>query len=96
MNEKFCVFKDGKTFLNIKVTPKASKNKIMGVRDENLLVSVTAVPEKNQANEAVIKLLSKELKIAKSKMQIVSGSKGKNKVVCIEDDAADKILGMRS
>lgn len=92
MMEDFCFYKDGKTYLYIKVTPKASKNAIMGVRDEKLLISVTAVPEKNQANEAVIKILSKELKIAKSKMQIASGSKGKNKMVCIDEDAMEKII----
>lgn len=86
MSEDFYITKNGKTYLNIKVTPKASKNSIVGVREGNLLITVTAVPEKNQANEAVVKVLSKELKIAKSKMQIVSGAKGKNKIVCVDEE----------
>ena len=86
MDNKICTYKDGITYLNIRVTPKASQNKIIGIREDALLVSVTAVPEKGLANESVIKILSKEFKIAKSKIQISTGSKGRNKIVCIEDD----------
>ena len=92
MSEGFYKIKDGKTYLNVRVAPKSSKNAITGVREENLLITVTAVPEKNQANEAVIKILSKELKIAKSKMQIVSGSKGKNKIVCIDEEIPEGLF----
>lgn len=92
MSEKFYTIEDGKTYLSVRVTPKSSKNAIVGVREGNLLIMVTTVPEKNQANESVIKVLSKELKIAKSKMQIVSGAKGKNKIVCIDEEVSEALF----
>ncbi|MCR5225108.1 MAG: DUF167 domain-containing protein [Alphaproteobacteria bacterium] len=76
--------KDGKTYINIRVTPKASKNSIAGLRNNELLVTVTTVPENDKANIAVVKILSDWLNIAKSKISIISGHKCRNKVVCVD------------
>lgn len=81
----FFEIKDDSTLLKIKVTTKASKNAIVGVRNRELLISVTAVPENGKANEAIIKLLGKSLKCAKSKIRLVSGSKSKNKLFKIDE-----------
>ncbi len=78
--------KNGKTYINIRATTKASKNKITGVRNGELLVSVTSVPENDKANGAIIKVLSEQFDIAKSKIEIISGHKCRNKVVCIDSE----------
>lgn len=62
----------------VKVTPKASKNRIGDLIDATmsrkmLKVYVTAAPENNQANIAVIEELAKYLQKAKSTIQILSG-----------------------
>lgn len=62
----------------IKVTPKSSNNKIGGLIEGSdskifLKVFVTTVPEQGKANEAVIHLLAKALKLSKSQITIVSG-----------------------
>lgn len=54
--------------LLVRLTPKAAQNKVQGwATDETgqkiLKASVTAVPEKGKANEALITLLAKTLKI---------------------------------
>ncbi|MBQ7672931.1 MAG: DUF167 domain-containing protein [Alphaproteobacteria bacterium] len=69
--------------MNIKVTTKASKNEIREVRNDELLISVTAAPENNKANEAIINVLSKKLKIPKSNISILSGDKSRNKKISI-------------
>lgn len=73
--------------VNLRVTPKASSNRIKADTDENgdllLRVYVTVPPEDGKANAAVIKLLAKELGIAKSSLEIVSGLTSKNKVISI-------------
>lgn len=81
----FFEIKDECTFLKVKVATKTSKNAIVGVRNGELLISVTAVPENGKANEAIIKLLSKSLKCAKSKIDLISGSKSKNKLFKISE-----------
>jgi uncharacterized protein len=62
----------------IKVTPKASKNRIGDLVEATmgrkmLKVYVTSVPADNLANIAVIEVLAEYLHKAKSKIQIVSG-----------------------
>jgi uncharacterized protein (TIGR00251 family) len=82
------LFKLNKNQLDIKVIPRASVNKITisSQQDEFFIkVYVTSVPEDGKANKEVIKLLSKELGIAKSKITIVKGLKSSNKSIKIED-----------
>ena len=85
MDSNFFEIKDGVTFIRVKVTTKASKNAVTEVKNGELLVSVTAIPENGKANEAIIKLMSKEFKCAKSKFDLVSGSKGRNKLFRVDE-----------
>ena len=50
-----------------------------------LSVRVKASPINNAANEATIKVISKALKVPKSKIRIVGGAKSRDKVVAIDD-----------
>ncbi|OGH87842.1 MAG: hypothetical protein A3J93_05120 [Candidatus Magasanikbacteria bacterium RIFOXYC2_FULL_42_28] len=68
--------------LKIKVIPRSSKNEIIGpMADGVIKVKLTAPPVDNAANEALIKLLSKEYQTPKSRIKIISGEKSKNKIV---------------
>ena len=60
--------------LPVKASPGSRTNEIRGVVAGNLKVSVTAVAEKGKANQAITKLLSKKLGIAKSRIELTSGS----------------------
>jgi uncharacterized protein (TIGR00251 family) len=78
----------------IKLTPKASRDRIDGPAPEAdgstvLKVSVTAVPEDGKANAALIKLLSKQWRLPKTSMDIVQGATDRRKVLLITGDAAD-------
>jgi len=71
--------------LKIKVTPRSSKNEVVGqMADGTLKIRLTAPPVDGKANEALIKLLSAHFKIAKSKISIIKGQKSKNKTVEIQ------------
>ena len=77
------------TKLSVKVVPKARSNEIEGwFANENgedeLKIRVTAVPDKGQANKAVIDVLSKNLKIGKSKILLLQGTTSRNKVFLIQ------------
>lgn len=69
------------TRLEIKVSPKASRNAVSGWMGEVLKVSVTAAPEKGKANEAVETLLAEALGVAKSAVRVVAGHTSKQKRV---------------
>lgn len=64
---------------NVRVIPRSSKSEIVGEYDGNLKVKLTSPPVDGKANKELIKLLSKELKTAKSDIKIVSGETSKSK-----------------
>ncbi|MCB9798794.1 DUF167 domain-containing protein [Candidatus Nomurabacteria bacterium] len=73
--------------LAIKVIPRAKENKIEGTLESgSLRVRLTAAPTDGQANEQLIKLVSKHFKIAKSCIRIVRGHTGRDKVIEISQE----------
>ncbi|MFZ4762427.1 MAG: DUF167 domain-containing protein [Alphaproteobacteria bacterium] len=75
--------------LCLRVTPKASANRIKLEYAEDgspiIRVYVTTVPEDGKANEAVIKLLAKELGVAKSSITITHGLHDRHKVIVVSE-----------
>lgn len=73
--------------LRIKVTPKASSERIKkDVSTDGAVlykIYVTAAPEDGKANEAVIKLLAKALGVAKSNLTIIHGHTSREKTIKI-------------
>jgi hypothetical protein len=75
----------GRSFtIDVKVTPRASRDEIVGMRDGVLAVRVTAPPVDDKANRAVVKLLAKRAGVARGRVSIVRGERGRRKVVAIE------------
>lgn len=52
-----------------------------------LKATVTKAPEGGKANQALIKLLAKEWKLAKSTIEVLKGDTNRNKVLHITGDA---------
>ncbi|WP_032112390.1 DUF167 domain-containing protein [Candidatus Paracaedibacter symbiosus] len=87
---------DGFVELFVKLTPKASKNAIIGMMAEAdgtsvLKISVTAIPENNKANLALIVLLSKKLHIPKSNIHIKMGLTNTRKIIQIYGVEVEKV-----
>lgn len=80
--------------LAIRLTPKASANRIGEIRqlpsgEEQLTVYVTAPPDKGKANEAMLRLLAKHLGVSASRLRIVRGETSRNKTVQIDEHKKD-------
>lgn len=77
--------------LSIRLSPGAKKAGINGVYEADdgvyLKVSVTAVPEDNKANKALIALLSKYFRVPKSAIEIIQGQTHRNKVLRLNGGA---------
>ncbi|MBM3153425.1 MAG: DUF167 domain-containing protein [Chloroflexi bacterium] len=87
---------DGKkgAALAVRVTPRASRNEIVGVlSDGTIKIHLTAPPAEGQANEALIKFLGSVLGIAPSRIDIVAGATGRDKLVSVLDMDADTVHG---
>ena len=79
--------------LSIRLQPGASANRIDGFEtladgQAVLRARVTAPPEKGKANQALVKLLAKVLRLPKGDVTIVAGTTDRRKTVAIEGDPA--------
>lgn len=70
--------------IEVKVTPKAKENKVLGMENGVLKVRVTAAPENNKANLALIALLSEYYRVPKRSVIIQSGETSRLKKVLID------------
>jgi hypothetical protein len=68
-----------KIFLKVKL--KASQTKVVKIDETHYQVYVTQPPEKGKANKQIIKLLADYFDVSLSKINIIAGEKGKEKVV---------------
>ena len=66
--------------LHVIVKPNSSKTEVLEYNKEKdaLKIAIKAIPDKNKANIALIKFISKELG---KKVKIASGSKSKEKIL---------------
>ncbi len=69
--------------LRVRVQPRASRDAVSGERDGALVVRLTAPPVEGAANEALARFLGKALGVARSAVRVVSGARGRNKVVSV-------------
>lgn len=69
--------------ITVRVTPKASRNRVLREGDV-VRVYVTTVPEGGKANAAVQKLLAKALGMAKSRLTLIRGHTSRDKVFRVD------------
>jgi len=67
--------------LQLKVSPGASRNAVLGFLGETLKLAVTAAPERGKANEAVEALLAEALDLPKGAVRVVAGHAARSKRV---------------
>jgi uncharacterized protein len=70
--------------ITVRLTPRAAREEIAGVREGALVVRVTAPPVDGAANEALVKLLAKRLGLQRGALRIVSGGTARTKVVEVD------------
>ena len=71
--------KDDKTLISVHVIKGAHTNRVDGWQDGVLRVRLRVAPEKGKANKALIELLADYFLVAKSEVEIVSGTTSHNK-----------------
>ena len=67
--------------LRLRVQPRASRDEILGWRNDVLRVRVTAPPVEGAANAAVVALVARALRVAPSTVRVVRGERGRDKRV---------------
>ena len=75
--------------IKLRVSPRSRADEVVGFREDGALqLRVTAPPHEGQANEAVIRLLSRALGIPKGSVRIQAGASSRDKWV--EVDGVDQ------
>jgi len=78
----------GAVTFSVRVQPGAKKSGVTGAVGEALKLATTAPPVEGRANEAVVELLAKLLRVPKSSITIAAGRSGRNKRVKVQGVAA--------
>ena len=82
---------DGVTFA-VRVLPRSSRNEIVGESEGVLRIKLTAPPVEGAANKALIEFFSGKLKVAKSRISIVTGQSGRSKVVAVSGITREELI----
>lgn len=87
--------KDG-TLILVKLVPAAKHNKIVGLYDDRLKISLTAPPVDGKANKAIVEFLAKKLGISKSLLEITAGQTSRRKTILASGLSPEEIAsGLR-
>lgn len=81
------VLHDGKrgSALALRVTPRASRNQIVAVLDDGTIKVHIATPTDEKTNAELLDFLSEVLGVPKSRVEIVAGLSGRDKLVSVLD-----------
>jgi uncharacterized protein (TIGR00251 family) len=70
----------------VRVTPRARRNEIVGImRNGTIKIRLVAPPVEGKANAALIKFLADLVGVAQSRIDIVAGASGRDKLVSVMD-----------
>jgi len=87
--------------LTVRLTPRAGRDRIVGFETDGhgqrvLKVAVAAAPVDGAANDALIKLLAKQLGLPKSSLTVVAGAAARIKRIALAGDPARIAAALRS
>lgn len=80
--------------LNVKIIPGSQRSEFVGWEGDALKIRIQGVPEKGKANQALIAFLSKQLKVPKMRISIISGERGRHKRIQF-DAISPEVLDLR-
>lgn len=78
--------------LAVRVTPRARRDEISGVREDGTLkIRLTAPPVEGKANAALVAFLAQALGVDAARIEIVAGESGRDKLVSILDLTSEEL-----
>jgi len=78
--------------LAVRITPRASRNQIVGVlNDGTVKVHLVAEISDEATNKELISFLAETLGVPKSRLDIVAGLSGRDKIVAVMDMDVDTV-----
>ncbi len=76
--------------LAVRVTPRASRNEIVELLDDGTIkVRIASSPSDQEGNDTLMEFLSEVLGVPRSRMDIVAGVTGRDKLISVVDMDAE-------
>lgn len=72
----------------VRAKPKAGRDAVLGIQGDALVVAVAAPPEDGKANAAVERTVAEWLGLARSRVNVVSGTASRTKKLRVEGAGA--------
>jgi len=82
----------GSVTFDVRVIPRSSKSEVVGEYNGALKVKLNSPPVDGAANDELVRVLSKEFRLSRSTIEIVSGQTARSKRVRIVGTTAIHIL----
>ena len=70
--------------LRVRVQPRASRDEVLGWRDDALRVRVGAPPLDGRANDAVVRLIARAAGVPRAAVRVVGGERSRDKLVSVQ------------
>jgi len=90
---------DGGVQFRVRVQPRAAKNELVGLWDENIFkLRLTAPPVDGEANTACLRMIAEIFRCPRSSVRIVSGQTSRVKVIEVKGASllfAHEVLGQK-
>jgi len=78
--------------IRIRVVPRSSREEVAGFSEGAVRIRLTAPAVENRANEALVRFLSQSLGLPRRHVELVTGGRGRNKVVRVHGLSRDEIF----
>ncbi|MCA9142181.1 MAG: DUF167 domain-containing protein [Planctomycetaceae bacterium] len=77
--------------LPVRAQPGSKKSELRGEQDGALKIAVTQIAEKGKANKAIVALMSKQLGLRKSQIELVSGETSAQKRFLVREISVEQL-----
>ena len=78
--------------IQVRLTPRAASDDVLGWRDGVLRVRVTAPPVDGKANSALERLLARALDVPRTSVAVVAGQRSREKTILIDGLSLDEAV----
>ena len=86
----------GGATIDVRVSPRAGRTELAGMRDGALLVRISAPPVEGAANSELLTFLARVLRVPKSRLTLVSGDRSRAKRVRVSGVTAAALESLLS
>lgn len=83
----------GAVEVRVRVVPRSSKNRIVGLLGDQLKLQVTAPPVEGEANQAVLQVVAESAGVPTRSASLVGGSRGRSKTVRLTCEEPEYVAG---